>query len=142
MQRVIIDTSSLIAAALNPRGLPADVLKHAYLTSELLISTDTYSELVNVLHRPKLDRYFKKREMQQAVFLGAYLDNALLVEITQVSEDCRDPNDNQFLSLALSGSADLIVSSDSDLLVLNPYKGISILTVQQYAEREGLRLLD
>lgn len=40
--------------------------------------------------------------------------------------------------LGLSVEADMIVSSDNDLLVLNPYKNIRVLTVRQYAEENGL----
>lgn len=39
---------------------------------------------------------------------------------------CRDPNDDKYLVLAQAGSADVIVSSDDDLLVLHPWRGISI----------------
>lgn len=34
------------------------------------------------------------------------------------------PKDNKFLELALSAKAKLILSSDLDLLVLNPYQDI------------------
>jgi uncharacterized protein len=41
---------------------------------------------------------------------------------------CRDPTDDKFLELAVNGHADLIVSGDSDLLALNPFRGIPIVT--------------
>jgi predicted nucleic acid-binding protein len=41
--------------------------------------------------------------------------------------DCRDPGDNQFLELAETAEAELIVSSDADLQVLHPWRGIPIL---------------
>jgi predicted nucleic acid-binding protein len=40
---------------------------------------------------------------------------------------CRDPKDDKFLELALNGKADVIVSGDADLLVLNPFRGIPIV---------------
>lgn len=64
-----------------------------------------------------------------------YAKRVSLVEITIASTDCRDPKDNKFLSLALSGHADIIVSGDSDLLVLHPYNGIQILGVREFVER-------
>ena len=39
----------------------------------------------------------------------------------------RDPRDNRFLEVALTGKADVIVSGDQDLLVLNPFDGIPII---------------
>ncbi len=47
--------------------------------------------------------------------------------ITETITACRDPKDDKFLELAVSGQADLIISSDNDLLVLHPFRGISIL---------------
>jgi hypothetical protein len=41
---------------------------------------------------------------------------------------CRDPKDDKFLSLAVSGLATHIVTGDADLLALHPFQGIQILT--------------
>jgi len=46
--------------------------------------------------------------------------------------DCRDPKDNKYLELALAAGASVIVSSDDDLLVLNPWRGIRILRPADY----------
>ncbi len=40
---------------------------------------------------------------------------------------CRDPTDDKFLELAVDGQADMIVTGDLDLLVLNPFRGIPII---------------
>ena len=45
---------------------------------------------------------------------------------------CRDPNDDKFLELALSGGADCIVSGDKDLLVLHPFRGVPIVTPRDF----------
>ncbi|WP_079680589.1 putative toxin-antitoxin system toxin component, PIN family [Planktothrix sp. PCC 11201] len=47
-------------------------------------------------------------------------------------EECRDPKDNKYLELAVSGNADYIITGDKDLLVLNPFRAISIITVDQF----------
>ncbi len=52
---------------------------------------------------------------------------AELVDIVNVKPYCRDPKDDVFLALALEAKADLIITGDSDLLVLNPFKGVQIL---------------
>ncbi len=48
--------------------------------------------------------------------------------------DCRDPDDNKFLELALSANADCIITGDKDLLELAPYKGIKILSANDFLE--------
>lgn len=46
--------------------------------------------------------------------------------------DCRDPNDNKYLELAIVSGAETIVRSDDDLLVLNPWRGVHILFPADY----------
>lgn len=50
--------------------------------------------------------------------------------------DCRDNADNKYLELALAAQASTIVSSDRDLLVLHPWRGIPILPPAKYLARE------
>ena len=46
--------------------------------------------------------------------------------------NAENPKDNKYLELAVSGEAECIVTGDDDLLVLNPWRGIKILTVQEF----------
>jgi uncharacterized protein len=52
---------------------------------------------------------------------------AELVTITERIVACRDATDDKFLELAVNGKADVIVSGDADLLVLNPFRDIPIV---------------
>ena len=45
-----------------------------------------------------------------------------------VQPACRDAKDDKFLALALVCEADAIISSDKDLLALNPWRSIPVLT--------------
>ena len=47
---------------------------------------------------------------------------------------CRDPDDDSVLALALAAPADLVVSGDQDLLVLQNFHGVRILTVHHALE--------
>lgn len=73
-----------------------------------------------------------------------YLD--VLVEIAEASgggvvepdeavTDCDDYEDNRILELALASQAVLIVSNDTDLLHMNPWRGTAILTPRDFASR-------
>jgi len=55
-----------------------------------------------------------------------------LIEVHDVVTECRDPKDNKFLELALSGKGSHIVSGDLDLLVLHPFRGIAIVSPQSF----------
>ena len=41
---------------------------------------------------------------------------------------CRDPKDNMFLELAVTGKASCIITGDKDLVALNPFRGIKIIS--------------
>jgi len=99
----------------------------------LLLSHATAQELDTVIQRPKFDRYATLE--QRLRFLTTFILAATLVTITEAITDCRDAKDNKFLGLAVSGKATCIVSGDDDLLVLHPFRGISILTPRQFLDQ-------
>jgi putative PIN family toxin of toxin-antitoxin system len=47
---------------------------------------------------------------------------------------CPHPKDGKFLELAIDGHADLIITGDNDLLVLNPFEGIPSITPMDYLQ--------
>jgi len=60
-----------------------------------------------------------------------------MVPIVYKVHDCRDPKDNKFLEVAVNGEADVMVTGDEDLLVLNPYRGIRIVSPSAYVAAEA-----
>ncbi|NLK46947.1 MAG: putative toxin-antitoxin system toxin component, PIN family [Treponema sp.] len=48
---------------------------------------------------------------------------------------CRDPDDDKFISCAVDSNAQYIVSGDKDLLVLEKYSNIEIVTITQFFNR-------
>lgn len=69
----------------------------------------------------------RRRRIIRLVELGAeWFDPEVRVE------DCRDAKDNMYLELALAANAQAIVSSDNDLLVLDPWRGIRIVRAAEY----------
>jgi len=58
---------------------------------------------------------------------------AELVAIVERVTACRDPTDDKFLELAVNGRAEMIVTGDLDLLALNPFRGIPIITPMAFS---------
>ena len=54
--------------------------------------------------------------------------NAIIFLPMETIVDCRDLKDNKFLELAVEAKAQCVITGDKDLLVLNPFRGIPILT--------------
>jgi putative PIN family toxin of toxin-antitoxin system len=55
--RIVIDTNVLVSGILLPESIPGRLFDHAELDGSLLFSQATFSELREVLWRPKFDRY-------------------------------------------------------------------------------------
>lgn len=132
--RFVFDTSVVVSAALLRRSLPRQAFDQATAQGKPLISVSTTIELDDVLRRPTFEKYVTEEE--RLLFLATLVRDAELVEVTNVCTDCRDPKDNKFLELALSGNANCIVSGDRDLL-LHPFRGIPILTPQEFLKQFG-----
>jgi predicted nucleic acid-binding protein len=60
------------------------------------------------------------------------MDAAVWVEPAITVSDCRDAKDNKYLELVTAAGADLIVSSDDDLLVQNPWRRVRILRPAEF----------
>jgi predicted nucleic acid-binding protein len=64
-----------------------------------------------------------------------FLQKSKRVVVTgKLSGVCRDPKDDFILECAVTGNADRIVTGDKDLLSLDPYGPIRILTPRQYLD--------
>lgn len=83
-----------------------------------------------MLARPKFAPYVSVQDRQQFIRLLGRV--AEMVPINHTIRACRDPKDDQFLELAVNGGADVIVTGDKDLLALNPFRKIAIITPAQY----------
>lgn len=57
---------------------------------------------------------------------------ALSIETTVQILASRDRDDNKFLDLAAEGRAGHVVTGDQDLLILDPFRGIRIVTPAQF----------
>ena len=132
--RVVFDTNVLVSAALFRKSVSGQAFEKAILDGDVLFSKDTRAELVEVLDRPKFDKYLTKSERLQ--FISLFVEAAIMVEVTETITDCRDPKDNNFLELAVIGNATHIVSGDDDLLALQPFRGITILQPQAFLTTE------
>lgn len=122
--RVVVDTNVFVSAALKDKSFPALALHVVEQRGTLLKSAVTERQLFEVLARPGLAALIDQASVDRMHRLMAAAE---LVTITECIAACRDATDDKFLELAVSGKADVIVSGDADLLVLNPFRGIPII---------------
>lgn len=126
----VFDTSAVVSALLFEQSVPGRAFYAALDRGEILLSHATIIELSEVLARKKFDRYLTREEREQ--FLVMLLREGTIIDITETIRECRDPKDDKLLELAVNGGASCLVSGDQDLLVLNPFRNIPILTPAQF----------
>jgi|TARA_B110000263_G_C15284872_1_gene500234 putative PIN family toxin of toxin-antitoxin system len=133
--RVVIDTNAWLSRLLIADSVTAKAIDRALLECEILVSDETVEELADVLSREKFDRYVSLEDRQQ--FIRRLLQVATIVPVLSEISDCRDPKDDKFLALALDSESDCIVSGDGDLLSLNPWRGIDIVSPASFLKKIG-----
>ena len=133
--RAVVDSSVLVSAALLPKSLPRQAVDLAARLGRLLFSEPTFMEVDEVLRRSKYDRYVS--EQNRLEFLISLVDQAEIVPVSIELTDCRDPEDNKFLEVAVSGKASDIITGDHDLLILNPFRGIAVIGIAAFLQKWG-----
>ncbi|MEX2488278.1 MAG: putative toxin-antitoxin system toxin component, PIN family [Pseudomonadales bacterium] len=130
VDRLVIDTNVLISAALSSAGAPANLLDHLQIArTALVFSEPTMAELATNLLRTKFDRYVDHDTRIR--FLAEIDAVAEFVGISGAPMGCRDRSDDMFLETALTAECQLIISGDQDLLTLDPWRNIRILSPEE-----------
>jgi len=126
--RVVLDTNVFVAAVVAD-GLCRDlvrvrVLQHTIITSEQLLR-----ELrITLRNRFAVDP-------DELPMLSQLNEEAEIVTPARFRERvCRDKDDDVVLATALAGKADVIVTGDDDLLVLEAFRGTRILSPRRFLE--------
>lgn len=127
----VFDTNSIVSAALIPKSTSRKALDKAILLGELVASSKTIEELIEVLFRQKFDKYFFNENERWLIINKIELNTKIVTPIITIN-DCRDPKDNKFLELAVEAKASCIITGDDDLLVLNPFREIPIMNASDF----------
>jgi len=131
--RLVFDTNILISHLLIPTGIPAKAVRKELHMGQLIVSDDTLNELASVISRPKFDRYISLQDRKDFFrFLGRVVERVTIIRNIQA---CRDPKDDRFLELAVNGQAETIITGDEDLLALNPFRSIRIITPSEFLDQ-------
>lgn len=137
--RCVLDTNVLVSAFLW-RGIPGKLIELAgeheiqIYTSRLLID-----ELFDVLSRKKLAKKVQATGLTAAEMVKQYRRLAYRVTARQFTKQIsRDADDDTVLACALAAKAELIVSGDRDLLTLEAFRGIPIVTPAEAVRNLGV----
>ena len=123
-RNVVVDANVVVSALLRPGSVPHRALDTARFRFELCVSAMTLAELQDVLSRPRLLARIGAGEAR--IFLLLLAEQARRIDPGVKVADSRDVDDNAYLELALAADAFAIVTGD--LLDLDPWRGIRIVT--------------
>ena len=107
-------------------------LDRAFRDGKVLLSSATLAELYDVLHRKQFRRYIDEEDARS--FVAALARESEWIDVNVQIKACRDPKDNKFLEVAVSGQATQLITGDTDLFVLDPFQGIRILSPQEFLD--------
>jgi putative PIN family toxin of toxin-antitoxin system len=127
---IVFDASTIVSAALKVDSVPEHAVLHAEERDVFALSAAVDFEIAEVLRRPKFARAISPRRRRR--FLAILRNTAIWFDPAVRVTDCRDPKDDKYLELALAAGVEIIVSSDDDLLVLHPWRGVLILNPGAY----------
>lgn len=97
----------------------------------LVTSLEAVSEIIKVL------KYFKIKLPDEMIreWIDLIVKNSIIVEPKEKIAIVKDdPKDNIFIEIAVAGNVDYIVSQDSHLLRLKEFRGIKIITPEEFNE--------
>lgn len=128
--RFVFDANAIVSASLLQESTSAKAFYLAIDSGTILLSEITLREIRDVLGREKFDRYITQGKRIR--FLSTLIRDVELIETAIQIQECRDPDDDKYLELAIAGNADVIVSGDKDLLILDPFQGIPIVRPDEF----------
>ncbi|MCM1119363.1 MAG: putative toxin-antitoxin system toxin component, PIN family [bacterium] len=128
--RIVIDTNVLIFSVFFG-GFPRKILSSivakevtAYATAEIINEyEETIHEMIN-----------RKQGHISRSILTPFIKSIEIIKPISHIEICRDPDDNKFLECAKDSHAVYIVSGDKDLLVIENYENIQIVTAKNFCK--------
>ena len=125
--KIVFDTNVLLSALLFP-GFSTKVFDFC-VTQFNLISSDWLLEELE----EKLVKKFKLSDTQVESYLGLLKERIAIVHpFNELPDACRDADDNHVLQVADYMKVDCIITGDGDLLVLEYYNQIQILSPRQF----------
>lgn len=136
MYEVVVDTNIYVRAFLKPDKSDGKII---HLATDGLItlyySHGSFQELLRVLRYPRLRKYGVNDEKIE-IYLRLISGVSKLISPSKRVTLCRDPDDNEFLSIAASiaeSSQVYLLTSDEDLLVLKgKVENVEIITPREF----------
>lgn len=128
--KYVFDANCLVSSVLSPNSSNSRALFYAIDKGDVITSEECFREFVEVIFRKKFDKYFTREERR--IILIEIEKRMSFISVNSNFTVSRDPKDDKYLHLAFDGKADFLITGDKDLLVLNPFHGIRIVSPSDF----------
>src|SRR5215470_3707009 len=136
MPSAVLDSTVLISAFLAQHGVSNELLRQARAGAFLLcLSEEILHEALGVLldnERRHRQRYHYPNEAAINFIDGLRALAHLVTDMPDVTVVIRDPNDDMVVATAQRAQVAYIVTRDKDLLSLQHYEGITMITPEAF----------
>lgn len=129
--RIVIDTNVLISGVFFG-GFPRDILS-AVVSHKITACATT--DIINEYEDTVQEMISRKQGHINRAILSPLIKAMEIIEPVTHIEICRDPDDNKFLECAKDSHALYIVSGDKDLLIIEQFGNIQIVTAKDFCEK-------
>jgi putative PIN family toxin of toxin-antitoxin system len=124
--RAVLDANVVISGICFPDSVCGRIVYEAPATVQFLWSEVLRAEVFGVLARPKLDKFGPLPARLDAA--DRLISTGVQIALGEIGRRCRDPKDDHVLELAIVGQAALVVTGDRDLLILDPFGSIRVVS--------------
>ncbi len=134
--RAVLDSNVIVSGFLAAKGPSARVLdavregQLTWVTSKVILD-----EVRKVLALPRIQKRYRVTPEAAETLLLLVGESALRIRgVVQVVGKCRDPKDDAILACAVEGRAEYVVTGDEDLLTMEVYESVMIVTPRRFVE--------
>lgn len=129
--RIVVDTNVLISGIFFG-GFPRRILT-SIINKQLTACATT--EIINEYEEIVEEMIDRKQGHLNRTILAPLIQTMEIIEPVSHIEVCRDPDDDKFLECAKDSHALYVVSGDKDLLFIEKYENIQIVTAKDFCEK-------
>lgn len=129
--KIVVDTNVLISGVFfggYPRQVLSAVVEGKFIACATVEIVNEYEEIVQEMISRKQGNINRK-------ILTPLVKVMEIIEPISEVKVCRDSDDDKFIGCAKDARALYIVSGDKDLLVLECYENIQIITAKDFCEK-------
>ena len=137
MIRAVLDANVFVSALISPKGPPGQLIERWLnkRTFDLIVSPAILEELRRCLGYKGVRKYVKASKDELDAWVTAIGLNAEVVPgVITVDAVEADPDDDKYVSAAIEGLAQYVVSGDAHLLELRVYESIRIVKPKAFLD--------